>query len=143
MAMAQTVLYDTRETELDHATADRDQLWIPLEDLERSTGWAAKPEGLCQGDRCVPVTPARRAAWFDEPARRFDVAAFAAYLGHPVAHDAERGIWAFGPRADRDTAGASGSIAAPELRLPDLDGKLHALSDYRGRKVLLYSWASW
>ena len=26
---------------------------------------------------------------------------------------------------------------------PDLDGKLHSLSDYRGLKVLLLSWASW
>jgi hypothetical protein len=27
--------------------------------------------------------------------------------------------------------------------LPDLDGNLHRLSDYRGKKVLLSAWASW
>ena len=27
---------------------------------------------------------------------------------------------------------------APEFALPDQDGKMHALSDYRGRKVVLY-----
>lgn len=27
---------------------------------------------------------------------------------------------------------------APDFALPDQDGKLHALSDYRGRKVVLY-----
>ncbi|HEV2679069.1 MAG TPA: TlpA disulfide reductase family protein [Rhodanobacter sp.] len=31
----------------------------------------------------------------------------------------------------------------PALSLPDLDGKLHVLSDYRGRRVLLNFWASW
>lgn len=31
----------------------------------------------------------------------------------------------------------------PALVLPDLDGKLHPLSDYRGRRVLLNFWASW
>ena len=31
----------------------------------------------------------------------------------------------------------------PALALPDLDGKLHPLSDYRGQRVLLNFWASW
>lgn len=32
---------------------------------------------------------------------------------------------------------------APPLSLPDLDGTLHRLSDYRGRRVVLNFWASW
>jgi len=31
----------------------------------------------------------------------------------------------------------------PALALPDLEGKLHPLSDYRGQRVLLNFWASW
>lgn len=31
----------------------------------------------------------------------------------------------------------------PSLSLPDLDGQLHRLTDYRGRRVLLNFWASW
>ena len=31
----------------------------------------------------------------------------------------------------------------PALSLPDLEGKLHALSDYRGHRVLINFWASW
>ncbi|MHB1058436.1 MAG: TlpA family protein disulfide reductase [Rhodanobacter sp.] len=31
----------------------------------------------------------------------------------------------------------------PPISLPDLDGRPHALSDYRGRRVLLNFWASW
>ena len=109
---------------------------------------------LCRGESCVPLPAARKAAWLDGPdrsdgeARRLDFAAFAAHLGHAVARDAERGVWSFGPAADRG-AGASGSmtasgpVAAPDVRLPDLDGNLHSLSDYRGKKVLLYCWSSW
>ncbi len=33
--------------------------------------------------------------------------------------------------------------ALPDIRLPDLDGKLHSLREYRGRRVLLNFWASW
>lgn len=36
----------------------------------------------------------------------------------------------------------SGKVA-PSLALRDLDGKLHRLSDYRGRPVLLHFWATW
>jgi thiol-disulfide isomerase/thioredoxin len=32
---------------------------------------------------------------------------------------------------------------APTVRLPDLDGHVHALSDYAGRRVLVNFWASW
>lgn len=149
MLMAQTVLYGALETELGRAAADRDRLWIPLEDLERSTGWTAKPEGLCRGEICVPVPAARKADWLDGPeqpdrgGRRLDFAAFAAHLGHAAARDEERGVWSFGPPADRGAASASGPVAAPDFRLPDLDGNLHSLSDYRGKKVLLYCWSSW
>jgi len=141
--MAQTILYGTLETELAGAAADRDRLWIPLDDLERSTGWTAKFEGLCCGESCVPVPPARKADWIDDAGRRLDFAAFAAYLGHAACRDAERGIWAFGPPADRGAATGSGPVMAPDVQLPDLDGKLHSLSDYRGKKVLLYCWSSW
>lgn len=149
MPMAQTVLYGALETELAGAAADRDRLWIPLDDLERSTGWTAKPEGLCRGEICVPVPAARKADGPDGPdgadreQRRLDFAAFAAHLGHAVARDEERGVWSFGPPADRGAVSASGPVVAPDFRLPDLDGKLHSLSDYRGKKVLLYCWASW
>jgi hypothetical protein len=142
--MTQTILYGTLDTTLAGATAESDRLWIPLDELERSTGWTAKPEGLCRGETCVPLPAGRGAGWLDGEAHRLDFAAFAAYLGHAVVRDAERAIWSFGPPAtDRGAASAAGPVAAPELRLPDLDGNHHALSAYRGRKVLLYAWASW
>jgi hypothetical protein len=146
MHMRETLLYGAIESELARASADRDRLWIPLDDLERATGWTARPEGLCRGDACVPVPATRRVDWFDDSGR-LDFAAFAAHLGHAVVRDEARRLWSFGPPADG--AGPE-SVAAHDLgsgwadiRLPDLDGALHALSDYRGTKVLLYSWASW
>ncbi len=151
--MPQTLLYGALETELAGASADRDRLWVPLDELERSTGWTAKPEGLCRGEACVPVPAARKADWFERSemgggdpagsAGRLDFAAFAAHLGHAIARDEDRGIWSFGPAADRGAAAGAGPVMAPEVRLPDLDGALHALSDYRGKKVLLYCWSSW
>ena len=35
------------------------------------------------------------------------------------------------------------SLEAPDFELPDIDGRRHKLSDYRGQRVLLLGWASW
>jgi hypothetical protein len=138
--MPQTVLYGALENELDRASADGGRLWIPLDDLERATGWTARPEGLCRGDACVPVPAAHRADWLETG--RLDFAAFAAYLGHAIARDEPRGLWSFGPPVNPSADHDPGS-GWSDIRLPDLDGALHSLSDYRGKKVLLYCWSSW
>jgi len=45
------------------------------------------------------------------------------------------------PAADR--AARLASLEAPDFSLPDLSGRLHSLSDQRGKKTLLIAWASW
>jgi cytochrome c-type biogenesis protein len=35
------------------------------------------------------------------------------------------------------------SLDAPDFTLPDANGKMHSLSDFKGKKVLLVTWASW
>ena len=35
------------------------------------------------------------------------------------------------------------AVAAPEFELTALDGSLHRLSDYRGKRVLIVFWAPW
>jgi hypothetical protein len=92
----------------------------------------------------VPIPAARKGDWLDETQARFDLASFAAHLGQPVKRDTVHGAWSFGPPvgASMEAAG-SGPVAAPDFTLPDLGGKLHSLSAYRGRKVFLFCWASW
>jgi thiol-disulfide isomerase/thioredoxin len=34
-------------------------------------------------------------------------------------------------------------LSAPDFSLPDMDGELHALQDYRGKVVLINFWATW
>ena len=34
-------------------------------------------------------------------------------------------------------------VTAPDFTLPDMDGKPHALHDYRGKVVMLNFWATW
>ena len=45
--------------------------------------------------------------------------------------------------ASADRGAALQTLDAPDFTLPDLTGTLHSLSQYRGKKVLLTSYASW
>jgi hypothetical protein len=135
-----TVVHEERETEIAGARAAGDALWVSSADVRRATGWELKPEGLCRGDVCVPV-PRGRAA---ELVRGdlVDVAGFWRHAGHPVVRDDSGEVWVLGTGA-RERGLALRSLVAPDFTLPDLEGRRHSLSDHRGRKVLLVTWASW
>lgn len=106
--------------------------------LEGALGWRLEPQGLCRGDVCVPVGDRDVLAADDG----VDLAAFASALGRPLALDvAERAAALGTPASERRLA--LDTLEAPDFRLPDLDGNLHALSDHRGKKVLLVAYASW
>lgn len=62
--------------------------------------------------------------------------------GRPVALDeAERAAYLGVSAAERGRRLAS--LEAPDFTLPDLDGRQHSLSDYRGKKVFLAAYGSW
>ena len=73
--------------------------------------------------------------------RGLDRLADAELVHQPVAHDAALSTWYFGLRSDQRQQ--LNSLEAPDFTLPDLQGKLHRLSDFRGKKILLVTWASW
>jgi hypothetical protein len=120
------------------ATVAGERVWIAPAALARATGWTLKPEGLCREAVCVPVRD--RAALAG--AAGVDLAAFAAALGLPLALDREERTAALGtPAAERGAALAS--LEAPDFSLPDLAGRMHTLSEHRGKKALLIAYASW
>ena len=133
-----TILYKDEPPFETDALAEDDALWVAVPELERRTGWELKPEGVCRGDVCVPIPAGREDELVRD--RRLDLAAFARLLGDAVVREGD--VWVVGESA-RARAAALQSLEAPDFTLPDLAGRPHALSDYRGHKVLLVSWASW
>lgn len=135
--MKTTILYDDRITEVDTAEVDGERVWLAADDFFAATGWKLESVGLCRGDACVRTDQ----AWLDD-AGRIDLSAFARHMGQPMVRDEASKAWAFGASVNtrRDQLF---SLEAPDFTLPDLDGKLHSLSDYRGKKVFMYSWGSY
>lgn len=134
------VLHAARDTTLTDATGSGDALWLTPADVERATGWQWKPQGLCRDAACVPLPQRGERAIVDGD--RLDVAALWRHAGWPVVHDASAQTWVLGESAER-RADALAALDAPDFALPDLDGQVHRLSDYRGRRVFLATWASW
>jgi hypothetical protein len=122
--------------------ADRpnDELWLSEAELEHATGWKLKAEGLCRDAVCIPLASDTREAISQDSS--IHVSALWRTLDRPILHDAAHTTWMLGEAAE-DRARELASLNAPDFTLPDIEGKLHSLSDYRGNKVLLATWASW
>lgn len=138
--MTTTILSDRGTTTAPSAHVDGEALWLNPADVETATGWTIKPEGLCRGPECIPVPPHERDAFIRGGA--VNIAAFWRRMDAPIAVSEARDVWALGERAEV-RAQALESLEAPDFALRDLDGGIRRLSDHRGKKVLLTTWASW
>jgi hypothetical protein len=134
------VLTETIATVVPDARVEGERLWLSPLELESATGWSSRPEGLCRGSVCVPIPPGRERELLR--GEQVDAAALWRHLGQPLVHSADGSAWVLGTAA-ADRAAALRSLQAPDFALPDRTGRQHALSEHRGTKVLLVSWASW
>jgi hypothetical protein len=116
--------------------AAHDGLWMSPVDAEKVTGWTLKPEGMCRDDLCVPL-PASAVG-----TNEVDLAAFWTKLGGPVVSSETHDVWALGAPPEERNAALEG-LEAPDFTLPDVDGTPRKLSELRGKKVFLATWASW
>lgn len=112
-----------------------DRLEVACDEFRRRTGWELKPHGACKGVLCVPL------GLEGAGGGPVDVRVLAERLAMPLVEDAEHGLWALGPEAL--SGRALTTAEAPELVLPDVDGRPFALSSLHGQKVVLSAWASW
>ena len=139
-----TVLYDDLVIEVEHTLADPDDLWVAPEDLPRVNGFELKPEGACLDELCVPVRQDRDSELFvtrsDQP--WFNVTGLSRKLQQAFVVDSDHGVWSFGEVPVTRTRFLDAGVA-PDFALPNRQGELVRLSDFRGKKVLIVTWASW
>ncbi len=137
MPQSFTLIDDGRADEVQATIADG-RVLLSDEVVRTTLGWELKPEGLCRGDVCVPVR--NRGALAQDAG--LDLEELARVLDRPLAIDVgERAAALAEPALDRSAA--LHSLLAPDFSLPDLEGRMHTLSEHRGKKVLLIAYASW
>ena len=129
-----TVLYNDRAVKLDKIRPDTNDLWVRSADLPRINEFELKPEGACRADMCIPVSKnLKTGEWFN-------LTGFARKLGETVVADS--GVWSFG-EIPVVRGSFYNSRMAPDFAAPDRKGRVVHLSDFRGKKVLVVTWASW
>ena len=146
---AATVLFEDRATLLTSVPRDptpggrgprtgkgASALWIRKRDLPRINDFEVKPQGACRADICIPIPKDMLRG------DAFNLTAFAKKVGEVVVSDADARVWSFGEiQALRGSF--LNSRIAPDVTIPDRRGRPVGLKDFRGKKMLLVTWASW
>lgn len=129
-----TVIYGERTTALSDVKIESGDLWIPAAELPRVNEFTLKPQGACREDVCIPLPKAlKRSGWVN-------LSGFARKVRQPVVR--EGSAWSLGEMPVL-RSGFLQSRTAPEFAVRDRQGKTVRLKDFRGRKLLLLTWASW
>ena len=141
---SRAVIYDGVATQVSASPNSSNDLWITTNDLARATRFAIKPQGVCRDELCFPLPKTRIAEFVSKKdgTTWFNLTEFARLIKQSFVVDQKNSVWYFGAREAEQNSYLS-SLAAPNFTLPDLNGKLHSLADFRGQKVLLVTWASW
>ena len=129
-----TVLYSDRTVKLDKIQPLGNDLWVRSADLPRINEFELKPQGACRADLCIPVSKdLKNGEWFN-------LTGFARKIGQSVVADSS--VWSFG-EIPVVRGNYYSTRIAPDFAVPDRSGKMVHLSDFRGKKVLVVTWASW
>jgi hypothetical protein len=131
-----TILYGDRSIALEKIQPDPKELWIRKADLPRVNEFEVKPQGACRADVCIPISKdLQRGEWFN-------LTGFARKVNEGFVADAGTRTWSFGEIPVVRGAFLNSRIA-PDFAVPDRKNNVVHLNSFRGKKVLVITWASW
>jgi hypothetical protein len=144
LADGATVLYNDTVVNIEETLSDPNDLWVSPDDLTRINGFVLKPEGACLDEICIVAREDVDGGLVvnRDGKQWFNVTELARKLQQAFVHDAETGVWSFGA-IPVTRASFLDSALAPDFELVDREGNTIRLSDYRGKKVMIITWASW
>jgi hypothetical protein len=129
-----TVLFGENAAALDKVRIIDQNLWVQSKDLPRINEFEVKPQGACRADVCIPLSKTlKNGEWFN-------LTGFANKIGEKVV--ADQNVYSFGEIPVLRGSFYNSRIA-PDFAVPDRKGKVVHLSDFRGKKTLVITWASW
>ena len=135
-----TVLYDDKAVTPRAIGRDpnqvKDALWVRTRDLPGINEFEVKPQGACRADICIPIPKDMLRGEY------FNLTGFALAIDQAVVADPDARAWSFGeiPALRGEYLD---SRQAPDVAMPDRAGRPVTLSRFRGKKLLVVTWASW
>ena len=129
-----TVLNGDKVAALTRSRVENGDLWIPAADLPRVNEFTVKPQGACREDICIPLAKSLKKNG------SINLSGFARQVRQAIVNEGP--VWSLG-EIPVLRAGFLQSRVAPDFAVRDRQGKTVHLKDFRGRKILLLTWASW
>lgn len=123
---------------------DPNDLWVTKADLPQVNGFELKPEGACLDEICIPIRQNQDSNLFvtRQDLGWVNVTELARIVQQPMVADHDTQTFSLGVIPVQRTSFVRDAIA-PDFELTDWKGKTHQLSDFKGKKIMLLSWASW
>jgi hypothetical protein len=139
-----TVLFNDQAVEIDQVLSDPINLWVSPKHLPSINGFTLKPEGACLDEICIPIKQNEDSELFvtRQGQKWFNVTAFANKIQQPFVADRANSVYSFGAVPSSRKPFLESAVA-PDFALKDRNGKTVKLSDFRGKKVMIVTWASW
>jgi len=138
-----TILANDQISKISTLKENSDTLWIKADELKTATHFELKKSGVCYDplNICIPLVE-DGFVQENEAGQWLNMSKVAAKLGQACVSDENHTVWSLGlipevRKAMLDTA------IAPNFEIADIHGETLRLSDLRGKKVLIVTWATW
>ncbi len=131
-------------TRVEQTLADPNDLWVTKADLPEVNGFELKPEGACLDEICIPIRQNQDSNLFVTRKDRgwVNVTELARIVQQPIVADHDTQTYSLGVIPVQRSSFVRDAVA-PDFELTDWRGETHRLSDFKGKKIMLLSWASW
>jgi len=118
-------------------------LWIKTNELKAATGFELKKSGACYDplNICIPLLEDGFTEE-NEEGQWLNMSKLADRLGQACVANEDQTVWSLGLIPEVRKTMLETAIA-PDFEITDIHGDTFRLSDLRGKKVLIVTWATW
>lgn len=141
---AATIISLDGATHIETTLPDPNDLWVTKADLPKANGFELKPEGACLDEICIPIRQSEDSSLFvtRQGTGWVNVTELARILKQAVVTDYDSQTYSLGAIPVQRASFVRDALA-PDFELNDWRGETYRLSDFKGKKIMLLSWASW
>jgi len=114
-----------------------------MNELNIATGFSLKESGACYDplNICIPLSE-EGFTQIKSNQKWLNISKLSKRLDQACISNEDQSLWSLGLIPESRKAMLSSSIA-PDFEIEDMNGATIRLSDFRGKKVLLVTWATW
>ena len=138
-----TIIANDNVTEVNAFSSDKKELWIREDELNSATGYTIKESGVCYDplNICIPLS---EEGFIQNKSTHqwLNVSKLSERLEQACISSEDQFVWSLGliPESRKVLLNSS---KAPNFEIEDMNGETIKLSDFKGKKVLIVTWATW